>query len=62
MVYEPLLHPHASSININADVMDMYLNKLLPRVTQPGDDSNYGSAAMYDVLCLQVRSLSLNKP
>ena len=36
--------------------MDMYLGHLLAGITSPGDDNNYGSAAMYDVLCLQALS------
>ena len=36
--------------------MDLYLQELMPGITQPGDDNNYGSAAMQDVLCLQALS------
>ena len=49
-----VLAPYAKEININNDVMDMYLRHLLPGITGGGDDGNYGSAACYDVLCLQV--------
>ena len=35
--------------------MALYLKHLLPAVTAAGDDSNYGSCAMYDVLVLQAR-------
>ena len=41
-------------MNINDQIMSMYLEHLLPEITQPGDDHNYGSAAMYDVMILQV--------
>ena len=36
--------------------MSLYLNHLLPAVTAAGDDGNYGSCAMYDVLALQACS------
>ena len=49
-----VLAPCARDININGDVMALYLEQLLPGITAPGDDGNYGSAACYDVLCLQV--------
>ena len=56
-----VLAPWSKDINLNANVMAMYLEHLLPGITQPGDDNNHGSAAMYDVLCLQVR-LPLDAP
>lgn len=34
----------------------MYLEHLLPEITQAGDDHNYGSSAMYDVMILQALS------
>ena len=49
------LAPCAVDININAQIMTMYLEHVLPAITQPGSDNNFGSAAMHDVLCLQVR-------
>ena len=45
----------AERININAEIMALYLEQLLPGITAPDDDGNYGSAACYDVLCLQAR-------
>ncbi len=50
-----VLAPCAERININADIMALYLDQLLPGITAPEDDGNYGSAACYDVLCLQAR-------
>ncbi len=50
-----VLAPCAPQININGKIMALYLNHLLPAVTMSGDDSNYGSCAMYDVLVLQAR-------
>lgn len=49
-----VLAPYARDININDKVMALYLDHLLPGITDPGTDNNYGSSAMYDVLALQV--------
>ena len=49
-----VLAPCAKGINVNDAVMRLYLEQLLPGIAAPGDDGNYGSAACYDVLCLQV--------
>lgn len=54
--YEQVLAPCAEAINLNNVVMDLYLHELVPGITEPGDDNNYGSAAMQDVLCLQALS------
>lgn len=43
---------------MNGRVMDLYVAHLLPNITAPGDDNNYGSSAMYDVLALQARRSS----
>ena len=51
-----VLAPCAESINLNSLIMDLYLHELMPGITEPGDDNNYGSAAMQDVLCLQALS------
>jgi len=56
LAYPPVLAPCAASINMNAEVMEAYLGAVLPAVAAPGDDANYGSAAMLDVLCLQALS------
>ncbi|KAF6155105.1 hypothetical protein GIB67_035852 [Kingdonia uniflora] len=50
-----VLHPAAASININKMIWDMYTNKLLPLFIAEGDDSNYGSTALCDLECLQVK-------
>ena len=50
-----VLAPGSETININDQIMAMYLDHLLPEITQPGDDMNYGSCAMDDVMVLQVR-------
>ena len=54
-----VLASYARDININDKVMALYLDHLIPGITEPGTDNNYGSSAMYDVLALQVRKASL---
>lgn len=49
-----VLAPYAREININSKIMALYLDHLLPGITQPGVDNNFGSSACYDVLALQV--------
>ena len=34
--------------------MALYLEAILPGISAPGQDNNFGSSAMYDVLALQV--------
>lgn len=54
--YPEVLHPAGKAINLNAEIMSLYLCSLLPKICEPGDDSNYGSAAMHDVAVLQALS------
>ncbi|KAK9795599.1 hypothetical protein WJX73_006188 [Symbiochloris irregularis] len=54
--YDEVLAPNHREISVNSKIMKMYLDHLLIGITSPGDDNNYGSAAMYDVLCLQALS------
>lgn len=54
--YPEVLPPSADSVNINDKIMNLYKNVILPGITVDGDDGNYGSAAMYDVFCLQALS------
>ena len=42
---------------MNNKVKDLYIEHLLPKMAAAGDDNNYGSSAMYDVLALQVTSI-----
>jgi chorismate mutase len=61
LILPPLSYPDvlwgpAASVNVNDHIMDMYQNHLLPGITTPGDDGNYGSSAMYDVMILQALS------
>lgn len=55
-----MLAPGADSINLNDKIMPLYLDTILPGITQPGDDANYGSSATQDVLALQVRSQAVH--
>ncbi|KAJ7527827.1 hypothetical protein O6H91_16G073300 [Diphasiastrum complanatum] len=54
--YPEVLHPAAKSININSLIWKMYFEDLLPALVAEGDDGNYGSTAVCDVLCLQALS------
>ena len=55
---EQVLAPCAADININPRILSMYQQHVLPAITRPGSDNNFGSAAMQDVLCLQVSPTS----
>jgi hypothetical protein len=48
------LAPGARSINLNCKILPIYLDTILPGITDAGDDGHYGSSAMLDVLVLQV--------
>ena len=48
------LAPYHRDVNVNAEILAMYTEHLLPEITEPGDDNNYGSAATLDVHCLQA--------
>ena len=52
--YPPTLKDNA--ININSTIYAWYLDTVLPCITKPGDDQNYGSAATADITCLQLLS------
>ncbi|XP_042011378.1 chorismate mutase 1, chloroplastic-like isoform X4 [Salvia splendens] len=54
--YPQVLHPAANTININAQIWDMYFKNLLPRLVKQGDDGNCGSSATSDTICLQALS------
>ena len=51
-----MLAPCSARINVNPRILAMYLEQLMLEIAQPGDDGNYGSAAMYDVMILQALS------
>ncbi|KAF9167575.1 chorismate mutase aro7 [Actinomortierella ambigua] len=52
--FPPVLH--ANNINVNNDIMKLYLHDIVPRICAPEDDKNYGSSATRDVECLQALS------
>eukprot|EP01025_Chloroclados_australasicus_P041604 TRINITY_DN4412_c0_g2_i1.p1 TRINITY_DN4412_c0_g2~~TRINITY_DN4412_c0_g2_i1.p1 ORF type:complete len:320 (+),score=27.95 TRINITY_DN4412_c0_g2_i1:63-962(+) len=54
--YPQVLMPGANQININSEIMLMYLDYLLPGIVEKGDDGNYGSTALCDVAVLQALS------
>lgn len=54
--YPLVLHRAADFINVNDQIWDMYFKELLPLLTEPGDDGNYGSTASSDLNCLQAIS------
>ncbi|GFH24849.1 uncharacterized protein HaLaN_22715 [Haematococcus lacustris] len=43
-------------VKLETELTHVYLQEVLPGITQPGDDNNYGSAGVLDVLCLQALS------
>ncbi|OMH82983.1 Chorismate mutase 3, chloroplastic [Zancudomyces culisetae] len=60
-VLEPLdypshLHEQGKLINVNDEIKAIYLDFVVPRISKPGDDSNYGSSATRDIECLQALS------
>lgn len=56
----PLLHP--CSVNCNADIMEMYLHKVLPAISEDGDDGQYGSTVTADVAVLQAWRIMVAPP
>ncbi|GAX84171.1 hypothetical protein CEUSTIGMA_g11594.t1 [Chlamydomonas eustigma] len=52
--YAPVLAHN--EINLNASILRVYVKEVLPGITSPGDDNNYGSSAMLDVAVLQALS------
>ncbi|KAF8979905.1 chorismate mutase aro7 [Entomortierella lignicola] len=52
--FPPILHKN--DINVNKDIMERYLQDIVPKICVPGDDLNHGSSATRDVECLQALS------
>ncbi|KAI9145152.1 chorismate mutase, partial [Paraphysoderma sedebokerense] len=52
--YPQTLKPN--DINVNKQIMDMYVTQIVPEICKQGDDSNHGSSATKDVECLQALS------
>jgi len=61
---EPMLPPlefppsivPSQHITVNDQIMDMYINEVVPSICAPGEDGNYGSTATCDVAVLQLLS------
>lgn len=45
-----------NQVNINPVILDTYINEIVPHICKEGDDSQYGSSALCDVMCLQALS------
>jgi len=56
MEFPEVLAPYSNSINYNPKIMRVYLEDVIPAITEPGDDKNYGSACLLDVTLLQALS------
>jgi chorismate mutase len=56
LAQDEVLWGPARGVTVNDKIMDMYKDHLLPGIALPGDDGNYGSSAMYDVMILQALS------
>eukprot|EP00798_Chlamydomonas_sp_ICE-L_P014130 gene14130-20089_t len=52
---DPLIES-GERINVNDKIIDVYVSHVVPGITKPGDDSNYGSSGILDVICLQALS------
>ncbi len=46
----------SNNINHNAEIRSIYEERIIPAVCAAGDDSQYGSSAVCDVICLQALS------
>ncbi|KAJ3271589.1 chorismate mutase aro7 [Terramyces sp. JEL0728] len=47
---------YTSPVNINKEIMQVYINNIVPAITKEGDDFNYGSSCTKDVELLQTIS------
>lgn len=56
--YPKVLASYGDEVNVNADILDFYVNKIVPRVScRDGDQQeNSGSVSVCDVECLQAIS------
>eukprot|EP01116_Phalansterium_solitarium_P010903 TRINITY_DN2641_c0_g1_i3.p1 TRINITY_DN2641_c0_g1~~TRINITY_DN2641_c0_g1_i3.p1 ORF type:complete len:556 (+),score=115.49 TRINITY_DN2641_c0_g1_i3:345-2012(+) len=56
LTYPAVLHGRHSSININAALMQLYIERIVPLLAPAGDDANYGSSSLCDINCLAALS------
>ncbi len=54
MAYTQTIRPNR--INLNKLIREIYRERMLPLICEPGDCGNYGSSAVCDVACLQALS------
>lgn len=47
---------HPAAVNLNARIMNLYTQRVLPALCRPGDDQQHGSAIVSDVAVLQAIS------
>lgn len=52
--FPPILHPN--TVNVNANILKMYVEDIIPYICQKGTDGNFGSCATKDVDALQILS------
>ncbi|KAJ2987822.1 chorismate mutase aro7, partial [Globomyces sp. JEL0801] len=52
--FPPILAPN--NVNVNNDILDTYIQSIVPAICKEGIDHNYGSAATKDVEVLQTLS------
>ncbi len=52
--FDSPLHPN--TININAQIHEVYITQVVPYICRPGDDRQYGSSSVNDVTLLQSLS------
>jgi chorismate mutase len=57
---EPVLDPMAynwpikkTAININPEILDIYIKAIIPEICENDDDGNYGSSVVNDIIVLQ---------
>jgi len=54
--YPSVLAPFSDEINYNPAIMRMYIEEVIPAITEPGSDNNHGSSCLIDVTLLQALS------
>lgn len=54
--YPPILMNQKDAVDVNKDVMKWYVNKIIDRICQPGDDEQHGSSVLCDIAAMQALS------
>jgi chorismate mutase len=58
-VLPPLAFPnvlHPNTVNVNQQILKVYVEQIVPAICKEGNDGNYGSSATKDADCLQTLS------